>query len=480
MKKKCCLLFAILLLLVSFSGLSVHAAAGSLSATASTNSVTIGSTVKVTLKYDAGGAKIASIDAQLSYNAKAFEFVSCDGLSANGGAGIVRMSYYAPGAEGPSSVSATLTFKAIAAGAGNFSVTTTEFLNDADGSSLGTPSKTLAVSAINPTKSANANLASIKPSSGTLTPKFSANVTNYTISVPYTTTSLSLSATTQDKGAKIAVSGKNTLAVGKNTQVITVTAPNGTTKKYTVVINRSANQATTTNGSGATTTTTTAVQEDPLEVEVGGVMMTVSDTQADAVLPSGYSWTHVTINDVNVSAAVNKTTNITLVYLVDAQKEAAGFYIYDETTKTFAAFRPLTVSGGEYVLRELPAGLIPPTGAVKGVHTFGTVEQAVYLFEDAALEDVVLVYATSPAGKTGLFMYDVTDGSMQLYREITVAADSEPQPTEPAQGNAFTRFVTQHRQVILLCAAALGGVALLVAAIVLVILIARKDKNCKH
>lgn len=479
MKKKLCLFLAVLLLLTSLGGLTAHAASGSLTASASAANVTVGSTVTITLKYDGGGAKIASLDAQISYNTKAFEFVSCNGVTANGGAGIVRMSYFATDTA-PTSVTATLTFKAIAAGAGNFAVSTAEFFNDDDYSSLGTPSKTLSVSAINPTKSANANLASIKPSSGTLTPAFSANVTSYTISVPYTTTSLSLSVTTQDTDAKTAVSGTNTLAVGKNTQVITVTAPNGTTKKYTVVITRSANQTTTTSGSDTTTTTTTAPQEDPLEVEVNGATVTVSDTQADAALPDGHEWTHITINNITVSAAVNETTNITLVYLIDAQETATGFYIYDEVTETFAAFRPLTVSGGDYVLRELPAGLIPPTGAVKGTYTFGTGEQAVYLFEDTALEDIVLVYATSPTGKTGLFMYDVTDGSMQLYREITVAADSTPQPTEPAQDSTFSQFMTQHRQVILICAAALGGIALLIAAIVLVILTTRRDKECKH
>lgn len=479
MKRIGSLFLAVLLLLTSLSGLTAHAATGSLTASASASSVTVGSTVTVTLKYNGGGAKIASIDAQLSYNTKTFEFVSCNGLTANGGAGIVRMSYFATGTA-PTSVTATLTFKAIAAGAADFAVSTAEFFNDDDYSSLGTPSKPIAVSAINPTKSANANLASIKPSSGTLTPAFSANVTNYTISVPYTTTSLSLSVTTQDKDAKTAVSGTNTLAVGKNTQIITVTAPNGTTKKYTVVITRSANQTTTTSGSDTTTTTTTAPQEDPLEVEVNGVTVTVSDTQADAALPDGYEWTHITINDITVSAAVNETTSITLVYLIDAQETATDFYIYDEGTETFAAFRPLTVSGGEYVLRDIPAGFMPPSGAVKGVHTFGTTEQTVYLFEDTALEDVMLVYATSPAGKTGLFMYDVTDGSMQLYREISVAADSTSQPTEPTQDNAFAQFVTQYRRIILLCAAALGGIALLITAIVLVILVTRKDKACKH
>ncbi len=479
MKRTICILLALLMLAVSLGGLTAHAASGSLTATTGATNVTVGSNVTVTLQYSGGGAKIGSIDAQFSYNAKAFEFVSANGMDYNGGAGIIKLSYFASATTPPTSVTAKLTFKAIAPGAANFSVTTAEFVNDDDYSSLGTPSKTLSVSAINPTKSANANLASIKPSSGTLTPKFSANVTNYTISVPYTTTSLSLSATTQDKNAKIAVSGKNALAVGKNTQVITVTAPNGTTKKYTVVINRSPNQTTSTSGTDTTTTTTTP-QEELLEVEVNGVTMTVSDTQPDATLPSGFSWTHVTIHDITVSAAVNNEANVTLVYLTDTQAQKSGFYMYDAADGTFSPFRQLTVSGGNYILRELPAGLTAPTGAVKGVYTFGNDELSVYQFEDAALADIVLVYATSAAGKTGLYAYDKTDGSMQLYRAATVAADTPPSTDAPAQDNPFAVFVGQYRQWILICAAALGGLALAVTAILLIILTTRKDKSCKH
>ena len=476
MKKTISLLLAVLLLVTALGGLTAYAATGSLTATASQSSVTIGSTVSITLKYDGGGAKIASIEPQISYNAKAFEYVSCEGATASGGAGIVRISYYASSATPPTSVTFTLKFKAIAAGSGDFAVTTSEFYNDDDYSTLGTPSKTLAVAAINPTKSANANLASIRPSSGTLTPAFKPEVTNYTISVPYTTTSLSLSVTTQDREAKTAVSGSNKLSVGKNTQTITVTAPNGTTKKYTVVISRSANQTT----AKPDQPTTTQPQEDPLEVSVDGVLMTVSDTQPTEELPESFAWTHITINDVAVSAAVNETLGITLVHLTRTLDDSAAFYIYNETQGLFYAFCPLTVQGGEYVLLAMPSTIDAPAGTVAGTHNFGTVARDVFVFEDAALDSVCLVYATSPAGKTGLYMYDAEDGSMQLYREITVAADATPtQPTQPAAGG-FSSFITQNRTVILICAAAAGGLALLIAAVILLASITRRDKNCKH
>lgn len=498
MKKLLSLFLITVLVLTGLCPLTAHAASGSLAVSASSANVTVGSTVTVTLNYSGGGAKIAAIEPQISYNATAFEYVSCTGAAANGGAGVVRMSYYATG-EATTSVTITLNFKAIAAGAGNFSVTTSEFYNDEDYSSLGTPSKTVSVSAINPTKSANANLSSIKPSAGTLTPAFKPEVTNYAIEVAYTTTSLSLSVTTQDKDAKTSVSGSNKLAVGKNTQTITVTAPNGTTKKYTVVITRLAKQTTTTTTAKPTTTTasptsnqpqtsvtttTTTVpepQEDPLEVSVDGVLMTISDTQPDAALPEGFTWTFVSINQVDVSAAVNDTLGITLVYLTNSLDDTSAFYIYDEEQELFRILCPLKVVGGEYILHDMPADITAPVGTVAGTRIFDTIERGVWLFEDTALDNVCLVYATSPAGKTGLYMYDSEDGSMQFYREITIAADvPTTQPTEPEQTGAFAQFVTQNRSVILICAAVAGGLALLIAAVILFIFVTRRDKNCKH
>ena len=485
MKRAFIAILTLLTIITATTSLPVYAAAN-LSATASNNSVEIGQSVDVKLKYNTGNDVFGSLDVNFKYNVQTFQFVSATASAGSlqynkNAAGLVGMSWMAS-LDAVSSVEITLQFKAIAAGDGKFSAETIAIRkDDFAGTLIGSPSKSLSVSAINPTKSANANLASIKPSSGTLTPKFSESVTNYTISVPYTTTSLSLSVTTQDKGAKTSISGKNALSVGKNTQVITVTAPNGTTKKYTVVINRSANQTTTTSGTGTTTTTTTTPQDDPLEVEVDGSMMTVSDTQPDATLPDGFTWTHITINDINVSAAVNEKNNITLTYLINTQTESGAFYIYNDATETFEPYNPLTVSGGTYILHDMPAGQIFPAPVVTDTHTFGTAEVKVYRFEDVELSDIVLVYATSPAGKTGLYVYDTTDGSIQLYRPITAAADVTPQTTEPTQNeNAFIGFVKQNRSLILISAAALGGIVLAVVVVVFIIAATRKGKNCKH
>ena len=97
---------------------------------------------------------------------------------------------------------------------------------------LNTPSASTSITVSSPVVlSGNANLSSLKVSSGTLSPAFSANTTNYSVTVPNNVTSVTISAVTAEKDAKTSISGKNSLSVGTNTRVITVTAPNGATKK---------------------------------------------------------------------------------------------------------------------------------------------------------------------------------------------------------------------------------------------------------
>ncbi len=85
--------------------------------------------------------------------------------------------------------------------------------------------------------SGNANLASLTCSNAELSPSFSAGTTQYSVTVPYDVTSLRLSAAAEDSGAKVSTSG-NDLSVGANTVTITVTAPSGAVKRYTISVIR--------------------------------------------------------------------------------------------------------------------------------------------------------------------------------------------------------------------------------------------------
>ena len=98
--------------------------------------------------------------------------------------------------------------------------------------------------------SANADLANLTLSTGTLSPVFASGTIAYTASVPNTTTSITATPTKADATATIKVNGTTVasgaalsdipLTVGLNTITTIVTAQDGTTKTYTATVTRAA------------------------------------------------------------------------------------------------------------------------------------------------------------------------------------------------------------------------------------------------
>ena len=85
--------------------------------------------------------------------------------------------------------------------------------------------------------SGNANLAGLSCGDYALSPAFSAGTTEYSVTVPYDVSRLPLDYRAADGGANVSVSG-NQLSVGVNTVVLTVTAANGASRRYTISVTR--------------------------------------------------------------------------------------------------------------------------------------------------------------------------------------------------------------------------------------------------
>ena len=94
----------------------------------------------------------------------------------------------------------------------------------------------------------NNNLQSLAVSPGSLNPSFKENTRRYTVDVDSSVASVVVTAQPQDSGAVVSINDQQTTSLsvplgqaGTNTQIdIDVTAPNGSQKTYTVVVNRAA------------------------------------------------------------------------------------------------------------------------------------------------------------------------------------------------------------------------------------------------
>lgn len=91
--------------------------------------------------------------------------------------------------------------------------------------------------------SSNNNLASLNVGAGSLSPSFNANTTSYNVEVDNNVSSINISATAADSGARIEGTGTKSLNYGYNSLTVKVIAASGDVKTYTINVNRKDNRS---------------------------------------------------------------------------------------------------------------------------------------------------------------------------------------------------------------------------------------------
>lgn len=478
MKKWFALLLACLLLVIAIP--PVSAASVTASVKAGSGTVKVGNTVTVTVTHTAN-TNVAAFDATVNYDAAVLEYVSASGASVSGGAGVLKVSYFATAAPSGKSHSFTLTFKAKATGSSKVSVSSTG-ISDWNLNSLGSASASTTVSVQNPSLSNNANLTELYVSSGSLSPAFSSKVTSYNITIPYSVTVLTVSAVTADKNAKVEVTGSKNMQVGKNTRVVKVTAPDGTVKSYTLNITRQEN-------TGAATDTEKEPTADASKVTVGEETRYIASDLKGIPLPTGYEQVELTVNDVKFPSVQDKSRAIVLLYLFNEQKSAGEFFVYDTGSMTFSPFASVNMQAGTYAFLTPDNTVTVPEGFTQ---TFITVNQktvVAWSFPGQTEPEQYLVYALSPNGNKGLYRYDSVEGTFLRY-----VADTAVEPSEPdedlTEEPVPTGFIDKVKQTVSgwaerlgkgrMIAIAAGAGLLLVGLIVLIVLLVNRPKDYKH
>ncbi|WP_171683458.1 S-layer homology domain-containing protein [Paenibacillus planticolens] len=201
----------------------------------------------------------------------------------------------------------------------------------------------------------NAELSDLKVDGSTVS-GFKANTLSYTVHVPNVQTSVTVTATTYDSKATVAVAGGSNLVVGDNAVTVTVTAEDEvTTKVYTITLKR----APASTGGGETAAPTNDSKQT-LPADTGGTAQFENNTVTITV-PAGASKKQLTItvekvlntsqlvtsNDVllspvyeilkNFTENFSKSITITLTFdpaTVGANQIASIFY-FDEEKKAW-------------------------------------------------------------------------------------------------------------------------------------------------
>jgi len=327
------LAFAIALFL--FSCLNVFADGSATLNLSGASSAIVGNNVDVILAVSGltdipGG--ISGVQGAVTYNTEYLEFVNGTSLAPYTVSYSDSAKKFIGFAVGNNITTSTnlvkLTFKTKKVGSTSISLNSLKFV---DGNSavisINAPSKTIT---INPVPSSNANLSSLTVSNGSI--NFNKDTTNYSVKVGSDVTSINVSASAEDSGAKVSGTGTKSLNYGDNKINVVVTAPSGDKKTYTITVTREDNRSKNNNLSSIKLSTgtlspsfssgrTTYNVSVPFEVSSINVTATAEDNKAKVSISGGSSLKAGKVTNVTIKVTAENGSVKTYIVKVTRGKD---------------------------------------------------------------------------------------------------------------------------------------------------------------
>lgn len=429
--------------------------ASAASVTVSGGNYNVGQTIKVTVRFNAD-ATLYAVEADISYNASVLRLDSVSGSDYSGGNGKIKIVDDGFSATNPSSSSSyTLNFTAIDEGKSTVSVSVL-----GGGMATSRASSSATINVTRPAPSSNANLASLKVSGAELSPAFSAKTTNYTATVKYAVDKVTISANVADGGATCVGAGTYDLQVGDNSRTITVTAPSGAKKSYTVVIKRLTEEE----------TAALIEQEraaDPTLVVIGGIDYHIKTDLSDVAIPEGFTATTTVYKEGEV-VAISDGADYTLCYLTADDGSKADWHYIDESGE-FKSLVYLNILNKLYILSDANAQFDIPQSYTETTYEAanGTVKAYKSIHSELADFYILSCYV---GGETAFYRYDSAQNTIQRAPDFELVSTLEAVAKAEQNKNIFTRFgamnVTGKAIVLLLIIAAIVVLVLIVLLIV--------------
>jgi len=307
--------------------------------------VTLWIQVQPTEGETAQAAVIGDFEAYLIYNADVMEFITAPSCI-TGGAGMLRIADMGADAS-VGSRKYVIRFRALERGVSEISLDSRPVIYTYGMDNAMSVSSNLLTIAVEAAQDAsdNANLSALKVSPGKLSPAFATTIREYEVTVPYSSEMIIVSALTEDENAVVGVNGSTGLKVGRNTVTVTVTAENGTEKRYYLYVTRSEEEAEPTKvpeapaiegyepGLHATET------EGRVVLSVGGEYK-VSEEPGAYVAPTGYEETILYVDGIRIKAYVKRDVPDSEFYVLVLEDAlgVSGYYRYDRQEQTLQRY----------------------------------------------------------------------------------------------------------------------------------------------
>lgn len=312
-------------------------------------------------------------------------------------------------------------------------------------------------------KSSNASLGSLVISAGTLSPEFSAATKDYTATVDYSCSSLAVTANPADSKASVtSVTGNDSLEVGENTVSVVVTAEDGSTSTYNIVVTRRAEDD----------PENADKQDNWKKFDINGTEWTMVNDIPEDVVPEGFEHSKTVIDGLEYNTLHGTFGDVTLVYL---QSESGnGLFVYDAAQN--AAYEFVRINSESHFIvvllpkvDDVPEGYNEISLSIEGKGVATAYQTKVEKTDDQT-KDFYLVYAMNDNGESGWYTYDSVDGTYMRTKlsTPTVAQDeNDTTKSELVPGIANKYLV-------------LAAILVLIIIILLLLLIVSAVKNRRY
>lgn len=312
-------------------------------------------------------------------------------------------------------------------------------------------------------KSSNASLGSLVISAGTLSPEFSAATKDYTATVDYSCSSLAVTANPADSKASVtSVTGNDSLEVGENTVSVVVTAEDGSTSTYNIVVTRRAEDD----------PENADKQDNWKKFDINGTEWTMVNDIPEDVVPEGFEHSKTVIDGLEYNTLHGTFGDITLVYL---QSESGnGLFVYDAAQN--AAYEFVRINSESHFIvvllpkvDDVPEGYNEISLSIEGKGVATAYQTKVEKTDDQT-KDFYLVYAMNDNGESGWYTYDSVDGTYMrtgLSTPTVAQEENDTTKSELVPGIANKYLV-------------LAAILVLIIIILLLLLMVSAVKNRKY
>ena len=253
-------------------------------------------------------------------------------------------------------------------------------------------------------KSSNASLSSLVISAGTLSPEFSSDTKDYTATVDYSCSSLAVTANPSDSKASVtSVTGNDSLEVGDNTVSVVVTAEDGSTGTYNIVVTRRAEDD----------PDNSDKQQDLKKFDVNGTEWTMVNDIPEDMVPEGFEHSKTAIDGLEYNTLHGTFGDLTLVML--QSDNGNSLFVYDAAQN--AAYQYVRINSESHFIvlllpkvDDVPDGYDEVSLSIEGKGV-ATAYQKKDDQSDEMAKDFYLVYAMNDRGESGFYTYDSAEGT---------------------------------------------------------------------